>query len=702
MPKKGLKKKKSKGSRYQGIYYPYKLNPIQKSGYPKLRDSDKNILVATSAGSGKTFFLEIAMALHENAVCTAPTKALVEQKYDSWNGANYGPFRGSLIVKTSDHPDLDINALRSHPFRLMTPEGFGSSVRNLKTNQWLREIQCICIDEIHSVGSEDERGHKLEAALVEFFQHFDCRIVGASATLPNAKEFGGWLTVLNGRETIVIESKWRPQPLKKHYMTYPYMEGSHFYNVNEKALVQKAVEVVTQRPTQKWLIFVHTKNSGWKIHKALEEEGLESDFHNADLDLKRRKILEERFTGDGLGILIATSTVAAGCNFPARNVIVGGVYRGRAEVNVRDMLQMAERAGRPGFDPKGDAYFLIPVTQEMTWVERLKNPPPVESQINTPPHLAFHIIAAIAKGHVQDTDGIYRWYEKTLAFYQGQQHPEIEGLLEYLITAGAIEEEEGRLTATKLGEAAANFYYDPLVTLAWYSNFMGIRRKFGIKATTNVRNIPLGVLAWALGNVPSDKFGYVPKDVAPFVDAHVLQVSQHGLSVTPERRMGVVATLMCLTDAEEIEDDDIPRPVKHSMSAIQIDAERTKAVLMYLNARLNMGLANVIDPLYYKMKYRIPWDGVELARVPNVGAVRARVLLKAHIRTPQDIVKYKKRVIGVLGINMGDLIHKSAKDLLAGRKKVSKKRSININIDGYEEKQKRKKKAAKKKRKKGK
>lgn len=52
-------------------------------------------------------------------------------------------------------------------------------------------------------------------------------------------------------------------------------------------------------------------------------------------------------------VLIATSTMAAGVNLPARVVLVRDLTLGTDEIGAPDLLQMAGRAGRPGMETEG-------------------------------------------------------------------------------------------------------------------------------------------------------------------------------------------------------------------------------------------------------------------------------------------------------------------------------------------------------------
>ncbi len=699
MPKKKLSPQKvvAQIKKKTGIAFPFTPNPIQMAGWETLPDRGENILVATCASSGKTFFLEMALGLAGGGVYITPNKALCEQKYDEWSKPDH-PFSSSIVVKTGDHPYEGTKLLEERRFKLMTPEAFGACVRNLATHKWLAEVPVVAVDEIHHVGSEG-RGHKEEAALVDFFMAYrDCRIIGASATLPNAKELGKWLTTLNGRETFVIESAWRPQPLYKHFVPYTHGMGTGYYFINEQEMVNTACEIVSTKPDEKFICFVHTKNAGWRLKKELEQEyGEEPKFHNADLTLQKRKDLEDEFTNGDLRVLIATSTVAAGCNFPARNVIVCGVYRGRNEVEVRDMIQMAERAGRPGFDPKGDAYFVLPSCFMGQWKDKLANPPEIESQINQVASLAFHIIAGIAKERIRNEAHLKEWYAQTFAAHQGHPVTQAQHIIDRLIKAKAVVVDDGVWEATNLGRAAANFYYDPFDILSWYSNFSKLKEH----GFTDPLDIPDILAAWAIGNSPWGHTDYITKDCKDFI-SHVAAMlgdarAQYDFPATMNNcEMGVAAAYVALQDPESEVLWDVPGGVGYVLSSLRGDVERINAAMQYTNKMTKLKMGHILESVLIRMKYGIPHEAVGVCKVKYVGRERGMALLKYGINTPEKILKNKDRVLELFG-KIGQRILTDARHICGIKEDFDEGNGGALPMKGKKKKAAKKKAPAKKK-----
>ena len=85
-------------------------------------------------------------------------------------------------------------------------------------------------------------------------------------------------------------------------------------------------------------------------------------------------------------ILIATSTLAWGVNFPAHLVVVKGTeyYDGKTrryvDFPITDVLQMMGRAGRPQYDENGVAVILVHDIKKHFYKKFLYEPFPVESR----------------------------------------------------------------------------------------------------------------------------------------------------------------------------------------------------------------------------------------------------------------------------------------------------------------------------------
>lgn len=110
-------------------------------------------------------------------------------------------------------------------------------------------------------------------------------------------------------------------------------------------------------------------------------------MHHAGLTESDRKIVEDLFVRKKIQVLVTTSTLAWGVNFPARLVIVKGTeffdpeLKRYVDFPLTDLLQMIGRAGRPQFDDSGIACVMVSEEKKNFYKKFLYEPFPVESSL---------------------------------------------------------------------------------------------------------------------------------------------------------------------------------------------------------------------------------------------------------------------------------------------------------------------------------
>ncbi|OCT54002.1 putative DNA polymerase theta [Cladophialophora carrionii] len=79
-------------------------------------------------------------------------------------------------------------------------------------------------------------------------------------------------------------------------------------------------------------------------------------FHHAGLTTEERELVTEAYDKGVLKVMVATCSLAAGINLPARRVILNGARMGRDLAGPAMLRQMRGRAGRKGKDEVGETY----------------------------------------------------------------------------------------------------------------------------------------------------------------------------------------------------------------------------------------------------------------------------------------------------------------------------------------------------------
>jgi activating signal cointegrator complex subunit 3 len=155
-------------------------------------------------------------------------------------------------------------------------------------------------------------------------------------------------------------------------------------------------------------------------------------MHHAGLTESDRKIVEELFVKKKIQVLVTTSTLAWGVNFPARLVVVKGTefydpnLKRYVDFPLTDLLQMIGRAGRPQFDDCGIACVFVAEEKKNFYKKFLYEPFPVESSLAG--QITDHLNAEIASGTLQKFQQCLEYLTWTYFFRRLTKNPAYYGL----------------------------------------------------------------------------------------------------------------------------------------------------------------------------------------------------------------------------------------------------------------------------------
>ncbi|MDQ4116481.1 MAG: DEAD/DEAH box helicase, partial [Actinomycetota bacterium] len=191
---------------------PFELDPFQHEGCAALEDGH-GVLVCAPTGAGKTVVGEFAvhLALAEGLKCfyTTPIKALSNQKYADLVQRYGADAVGLLTGDTAVNGDAQVVVMTTEVLRNMI---YADSERS--ANRRLDQLGYVVMDEVHYL-ADRFRGAVWEEVILQLPEHV--AVVGLSATVSNAEEFGDWLVAVRGDTTVVVDEH-RPVPLWQHMM----------------------------------------------------------------------------------------------------------------------------------------------------------------------------------------------------------------------------------------------------------------------------------------------------------------------------------------------------------------------------------------------------------------------------------------------------------------------------------------------------
>jgi helicase len=638
-----------KTSEFKWASWPFEsFNTVQSALIP-YADQDFNGLVAASTSAGKTVVSEIfaSYSLREKKkkfVFLCPLRALANEKYNDWisKDHHFGDLR--VGIYTGDYSQKD--GFEKNDIIIMTSEMLNHKVRLSNKLDWVNDVGTLCVDESHMLGMEG-RGPHLETALMNFTRiNPEARIILLSGTLPNVHEVAGWLQSLNGKKTFIIKSEYRPCKLKVH--TVPIDTS-----INQQiGMADEVCYLVQRNHVDKFIVFVHTKNHGNFIGNALSARGIETKFHNANLDKDERQVIEDRFKNDKtLRVIIATSTLAQGLNLPARRVIIAGAYRGTDLVPSYEILQMCGRAGRPQFDTQGDAYLLVPENDSARLSKICLTPEQIRSQMLEISEggdyvtLLFHLLAEIFDSRVKTLEQAIQWLDRSLSHYQGIRLRAVllKETFDKLAKSGILyfDAKTDEYSLTNMGRVSVLFYMNPFNISNWARNF----GQLFAKGTPNDVEFCM-----ALANIGENIVGSLSKEDRTIMDSFIKNVPISTGKTYPENilKIGFIYYRLLYGRME---------PKYASLAKqMQNDFPRVVAALEAVDSMSKKwNKTEYFRIMGKRMRHGVPAKLVDLVEIKGIGKIRAEKLYDKGFKNVKDIKANLEGAAKVAGVSVETL-----------------------------------------------
>ena len=450
------------------------LHPPQFEAMEPLFD-ESNILLAIPTASGKSLVAYIGILnqlLNLNpgsrAVYIVPLKALASEKFDDLKqigehlGLKIGLGIGDATAEAKNIDDSDI--------LICTSEKLDSLMRT--RSELMSNVSIVVADEFHLL-HDASRGPTLEINLTRLRTlRPNAQLIALSATVGNCDILAKWL------DATLIQSDWRPIDLEYATLHDRHLEPRKIQSSSMDSTVQalsppRHLEgplshpawIVVQDSLEQGgqvLVFVGTRRSAQSEAKKLSErvrkrftkeqperliklekiadsiEGRTQTsmgeilancirggvaFHHAGLTHRQRQTIESAFKEGTILALCATPTLAAGVNLPARRVLVRDIKRWDDGMSrplpVMEVHQMLGRAGRPRYDPVGEAWVLCKGTDGWQVADEVSQRyffGPIEdisSKLSAEPAMRMHLLSCVATGGLLHREAIGSFFDAT-------------------------------------------------------------------------------------------------------------------------------------------------------------------------------------------------------------------------------------------------------------------------------------------------
>ncbi len=420
---------------------------------------EADCLVTAPTGSGKTWIaiesISKVMAMKGRTWYATPLKALSNAKYHEF-GRIFGQDQvGILTGDRKERPDA--------PVIVGTTEILRNQLYDAMNTGQTLDTDFVVLDEAHFLGDE-ERGVVWEETMIYLPSRIPLLLL--SATIGNAGKIAEWLTAIRSKKCIVIEEFKRTVPLYPIFF-HPSGTLLPLISADEKGkdriskkvrkylLEEKPGSIVTghaQLPPMGEILKVlghydllpaifflksradcdHALNmcrGHWindpekmeKLRRRIEEIISQSphiENHRQLWHLERlaigahhsgqlpiwKQVIEILMTEGLLDAVFATSTVAAGVNFPARTVVFLNTdrFNGREfmPLSPTEFHQMTGRAGRRGMDNIGFAVAIPGKYLDTRLCFKLLSAPP--SDVTSQIRINFSMVLNLLMSHPPD------------------------------------------------------------------------------------------------------------------------------------------------------------------------------------------------------------------------------------------------------------------------------------------------------------
>ncbi len=681
------------------------LHPPQAEALPIALEG-RNLVVSVPTASGKSLIgyipaMKKIINDRKKVLYIVPLKALASEKKEDLESFSH---LGFTVAMSTGDLDSDDGGIKDADIVVATSEKADSMIRH--GSRWIDSVGLVIADEIHMI-HDPGRGPTLEVALTKLIRRSpNLQIIALSATISNAEDLALWL------EAKLVRSDWRPVPLREGV----FFDGEITFDDMKKKEVPAEKDEIwalmkqTIREGGQCLVFVNARRSteslatkfapnvaefaGRNLSKQdtdLLEGGSEptslgkklahcvssgTAFHNAGLTYRQRKYVEDNFRSGNIKCIVATPTLAAGINLPARRVIVRDTGRfesnaGMVPISVMEVKQMCGRAGRPGYDPYGEAVLIAKNQRDsdrLMYDYIMHDTERLTSKLGNEVTLRSHILGLIATGDASSDEDIVEFLQST--FYGSTSSLfGVEGVVEkvtdFLAKEEMVEKNGGSLRILPFGKRISDLYIDPksavilrdavnnmnegtdifsiLLAVALTPDVMGLYPK---KSDEN----RLTALAEEYeGKCLFDPFEDPEFNYEVFMGAlKVSAMTEDWISEVPEDVM---------TDTMGIGPGDIRSRVD-MMDWIMYSMSEIAFIIRPDSVR-------AIRPLLTRIKYGVKAELIDLVSFRGVGRTRARILYDAGYRNRTDIMSADEKKLASLP-RIGPSLAKSLRNQAGG------------------------------------
>ncbi len=402
---------------FEGTVFKYK-NETGTEKSVKIKKFGTNYFIVSGTGTGKSLIAYIAMisTLSKKGgtvIYTGNYKALINEQYEEISNLVKGQ-NIKIRRKTGDFSSVGIEELGRYDIILATYESCEQILQNKP--KWLKKVNLIVIDEIHTLGNED-RGPILES-VIAMSMSLKIPLIFLSATVGSESDIENFARNLDA--VLIDAHDFRLVPLNKFVL---YDKEAYFDNGKRKIEIVKSTGRFDNTSTAPgamrnfalWVLFSQAKKAtesdnsipqilcfvrsrndavnnckkmAERIKTLLQMKTIQKQFdfkpfkleevkeikppstnivlsdilketipyrvafHSSSLTLEWRNYIEKLYKLGYIRAIWSTPTLSAGVNLPAQYTLIYPKI-GIRDIKINEYRQSIGRAGRPKYDKIG-------------------------------------------------------------------------------------------------------------------------------------------------------------------------------------------------------------------------------------------------------------------------------------------------------------------------------------------------------------
>ncbi|KAL8734212.1 MAG: hypothetical protein Q9166_001698 [cf. Caloplaca sp. 2 TL-2023] len=429
------------------------------------------------------------------------------------------------------------------------------------------DLGVVVLDELHMI-DDDHRGYLMELLATKIFSlERSVQIVGMSATLPNTQLLAKWLDAkyyeskfkpVAVREYLVFENSIYPTSTSSAFFrtasqTYglpssqsiapcrTIQASSHreLRNPVLNAVVSLAAETASEgygalifcgarKACQRTALLVSQAMPACDgnimekrqdiIHDLRNSPvGLDEDlettvprgvaFHHAGLAAEEREILARAYDRRIINVIVATCSLAAGINLPARRVILQGARMGKDPIGPAMLKQMRGRAGRKGKDEIGESFLCCEKSdlEEVIYLLRADIPKVESSMTPEKRGIKRALLEVIKIRLATHASAIGEYIQRTLLYHTMDKAKLLgwvaDTISELLTTGQLIVDSTGSYEATRLARATVSSCMSPEDGLFVHDELQRALRAFVMDGEMHVFYMFTPINIWGIGDI---------------------------------------------------------------------------------------------------------------------------------------------------------------------------------------------------------